>query len=185
MSLVVRQTGDPARTRGRLPLCIVVLLTALVAGCFSSEPVQLPPDQRFGHRYEGKWAPDGRLNLVIEPPEPEVDYFYYPAPYDSVVIRPAAFTREEGGQPYTRVEVLIKGAFPDTCTELHEVEQSRAANLLRLNVTMRRPKGAACMQARRSYRYYVMLDGIFRPGDYALQVNAVNYTFSLRVPSGG
>lgn len=178
------RAGGLRRSWGLL-LITVLLFGGASAGCSSSEPTQLPPDQRYGHRYDGHRAPDGRLNLELTPPEPDTDYFYYPAIYDSVNVRPAPFTRAQGGEPATSVELLIKGSFPDDCTELHDVEQERAGNIVNVQATMRRAQGAVCHRVRRAYRFYVPIEGTFRPGDYTLKVNRINYTFSLRVPEDG
>ena len=164
--------------RGGFAACVLALL---VAGCFSSGAEQVPPDQRFGHRYAGD-APDGRPTITLTEPEPDKSFFRYGASIDTVHVRPGPYEQAEG-RPGTRVEVLIKGTFPDACMELDGVEQWRAAHIVDLEVTVRRPQGRACAQAVRPYRYYVLLDGIFRPGDYILKVNTFNYTFTLRPPN--
>ena len=159
------------------------LLALIVVACSGSQPEQVPPDQRFGHRYETR-GPDGREVIHITPPAEESAFFYYPAIVDTVHVRPAPYGDVSASEPpQTRVELLIKGSFPNGCSELHDVDQSRAGHLIDIELTMRWPKGAVCTQVVRPYRFYVALEGRYAPGDYRLELNGSNYTFTLRPPT--
>ncbi len=164
---------------------VLLLLVALqLSACVGGRPVRKPPDERFGHRFEGE-APDGRPVISITEPDTSVSYFYYPALFDSVYIRPAPFKEDiptEAQQ--TPVEVLIKGAFPDACTELGLLEQTRAGHIVSLSLQMRRPQGAVCATVVRPYRFYVLLEGLYEAGDYTLKLNNRYFPFQVMAPDG-
>jgi len=90
---------------------------------------------------------DKRETMILSPPDSTVEYFYYPAPFDTVLIRPEPFdTSRAIEDQQVRVEVLVKGALPDACTELHEVEQERYARLIDVSIIMRRPRKQVCLE---------------------------------------
>ena len=158
----------------------VLVLAVLAAGCSGARSAEeTPPDERFGHRYDTD-APDGRRTITISPADETVDYFYYPAPFDSVNIRPAPF---EGDVPVegqeVEVEVLVKGAFPDACMELHAIEQERTGHIINASLEMRRPQGSICASVRRPYRFYVMLQGRYGVGNYTLKLNGRAIPFQV------
>ena len=137
------------------------------------------------HRYADE-GPDGRPTLVIAPPDSAETYFTYPATYDTVHVRPAPFgALAPAATPETQVELLIKGAFPDACAELHDVAQERAGHLIDVRLEMRKPEGAVCAAVRRPYRFYLMLDGIYEPGHYTLTLNGKQHPFQIRAPGEG
>ena len=158
----------------------MLVLVGLAAGCSGSRSAEEAlPDERFGHRYDSE-APDGRRTIAIAPADSAVDYFYYPAPFDSVNVRPALFEAgipSEGQQ--VEVEVLIKGAFPDACMELHAIEQERTGHIINVTLEMRRPQGSICASVRRPYRFYVMLQGRYRLGNYTLKLNGTAIAFQV------
>jgi hypothetical protein len=162
---------DPGRLVRRAVACF--LLFGFV-GCSGPAEVQVKPDEEFGHRYEGI-APDGRATHLISPPDSNISYLYYPAVYDTVHVRQLV------GEPNdSQVEVLIKGSFPDSCTELDAVEQHRAEHIVTVNLQMRKPRGTVCASVMRPYRFYVILDGTFDDGNYTLKVNDRAHNFVLR-----
>jgi len=160
-----------------------VLLLSLLAGCLGTRSAEdVPPDQRFGHRYEDD-APDGRRTLSITPADSATDYFYYPATFDSVNVRPAPLTLDvPATSPAVEVEVLVKGAFPDACMELHQVDQERVGNIVNATLEMRKPQGAICASVRRPYRFYVMLEGRYDFGHYTFKLNDKVFPFEVRPP---
>lgn len=167
----------------RLPLfCLLAAL--LGTGCLGArETEEQPPDERFGHRYTDD-GPEGRDTIVIAPPDSVQRYFVYPAVYDSVYVRPAPFGAPALGEaPETQVEVLVKGAFPDACAVLHDVEQARFGNLIDVTLAMRKPEGAVCAAVRRPYRFYLLLDGVYEPGHYTLTLNGIVHPFEVRLPT--
>lgn len=156
---------------------VVALLAFLCGGCLGARSIEKPPDEQFGHRYEGK-AADGRETTIISPEAEATSYIYVPAVYDTVHIRAAEpETADVIGVP---VEILIKGGFPDACTELSSVSQERAGNLIRVELEMRRPKGVLCASVVRPYRFYLILDGLYEPGHYSLRINEKTHPMVIR-----
>lgn len=165
---------NPPRTR--LAALVAVALVAAVGGCAGGLGADRPNDQRYGHRYPGV-GPDGRETVLLTPPADSVRYLVYPAIVDSVLVRPARRSVEAGSA--IPVEALIKGALPDACSELDDVTQERAGHLIRLTLTMRQPRGPACAQVVRPFRFYVLLDGEYGPGSYTLTLNDTAHPFQI------
>lgn len=159
------------------------VLLLVGAGCAGSRAAEeTPPDQRFGHRYEEE-APDGRRTIAITPPDSAMAYFYYPATFDTVLVRPAPFDVNIPAQgQVVDVEVLVKGAFPDACMELHTIGQERTGNIINATLEMRRPQGAICASVRRPYRFYVALEGRYGLGNYTLKLNGEAILFQILPP---
>ena len=169
----------------RFPFLLVALCALALPACSGlrapDAEEELPPDERFGHRYEGE-APDARETMLLQPPTPGVETFSYPVYLDTVVVRvphPQTPAAAEAGVP---VEVLLKGAIPDGCSALGDVRQERTANLLAVTLEMRRPKGAYCTQVVRPFRFYLTLDGLYTPGHYTLKVNDLVQPFQVYAP---
>ncbi|HEX7072225.1 MAG TPA: hypothetical protein VF190_15540 [Rhodothermales bacterium] len=165
-----------------LPPCVALAIAVGVSACISSGQSTRPADERFGHRYDDASAA-GRTTVVIAPADTNVLYFYYPAPFDTVHVRPAPF--REGLEPELQelpVEVLVKGTFPDACTELDDLEQERSANIVNVDLTIRRPRGSVCAAVARPYRFYFMLPGQYRPGHYTLLLNEEIIPFQISAP---
>ncbi|MDA0874993.1 MAG: hypothetical protein O3C45_08030 [Bacteroidetes bacterium] len=156
-------------------------LTVFLGACATIGP-EPDPDATFGHRVDGDDT-EGRTTIVIAPAAEDVEYRFFEASYESVTIRPDLVTpaNSAAGVP---VEVLIKGAFPDACSELHEVQQQRAGNLVLVTLTMRRPQGSVCASVLRPYRYYLDLNGRFAPGAYSLRLNDDTHAFVVREATG-
>ncbi len=148
-----------------------------LAACTGSGGSTAPSDAEYGHRYEGL-APDGRETVLITPPDSAVSYVVTPAVLDSVLVRPARTAAAPGEA--VPVEVLVKGALPDACSALNPPEQSRAANLVAVTLTMRRPRETACAQVVRPFRFYLPLEGTYPPGAYTLTLNGAAYPFRIR-----
>lgn len=151
-------------------------IALVISACLGARSVERPPDEQFGHRYEGR-AGDGRETIVITAEEESTSYVYVPAVYDTVHIRVA---EPETGAAEVPVEVLIKGAFPDACTELSSVSQGRAGNLIRVELDMRRPQGVLCASVVRPYRFYLALEGTYEPGHYSLRINERTHPMVIR-----
>ena len=164
-----------------LPLLILI---SVLEGCVGSRDVEVPPDEQFGHRFESE-GPEGRRTFEITPADSSVSYFYYPAAVDTVHIRPAPFESQEVQSDTVPVEVLVKGALPDACSELHDVTQERYGHILEMRIVTRRPQGAVCASVLRPFRFYLRLDGLYGPGSYTLKLNNRAYTFSVRAPEAG
>ena len=123
-----------------------------------------------------------QITQLVEPEE-GLEYFYYPAVFDTVQTYPrfdmVDSTAWKEGVP---VEVLIKGALPDACTELHQVRQERYGHLIRVELLVRRPKRKTCVSVARPYKFYLRLEGRYPPGHYTLRVNDRVFPFEVRVP---
>ena len=156
-----------------LPLVLIVGLAA----CAGSGDGSVSPDEQFGHRYEGI-APDGRETVLIEPADSSEAYIELPVFLDSVHVRPAR--REAQPGEAVPVEVLIKGALPDACSELNEATQERVERFIDVTLTVRRPRGAVCAEVVRPFRFYLPLDGTFTPGSYSLRINGAAHPFRIR-----
>ena len=155
------------RTR---PSLIVLVLALGVAGCAGSGGAD-EPDRQFGQRPDN----DDSETLLITPPDSTGEFFYYPAYASEVIIRsgPAA----DGLRP---VELLIKGALPDACTELHDIRETQKTHLIELTFETRRPKGAVCAQVVRPFRFYYILGEPLAPGDYTLKLNDAVHPFTVQ-----
>ena len=160
----------------------LLFVVAWGAGCAGSRPTEPPPEQRFGHRFEPGTAEAGAA-IVITPPDSAANYFYYPAPVDTLHVRPAPFRADvPAAAQQVPVELLVKGAFPDGCMEMHEARQIRSGNIINVDLQMRRPRGAVCAGVARPYRLYLLLEGRYGVGAYTLKLNGEPFTFQIRVP---
>ena len=167
--------------RIRLLTSLMAVATVLVAGpigCLSSSSAITDPDGQFGHRVAGE-SPDGRNTIVIQPPEADRTYTFFPATYQTVHVRSSTHT--DSAADGSSVEILVKGAFPDACTALHDVDQERAGNVIRVALRMRRPTGAVCASVLRPYRFYLELEGLYSVGVYSLLLNDKSNPFEIRV----
>ena len=164
------------------PLSALVLGLLFAGGCVSTGNVERPPDERFGHRPEGGGPLDREL-VYLAPADSVVEYFHYPAPFDSVHVRAAPFA-EDAAPELQRlpVEVLVKGSFPDACTELHDLEQDRTGHIVNATLEIRKPQGAVCAAVLRPYRFYFMLPGEYGPGHYTLKLNDRVIPFQITAP---
>lgn len=146
-----------------------------LASCISLSSNKPLPEDQFGHRLEGT-TDDGRTTITINPPAADVEYRYFPAGYESITVRPAPRDSDEGAQ----VDILVKGAFPDGCSELHDVSQQRTGHFIEITLQMRRPVGSVCAAVLRPYRFYLTLDGRYAPGAYTLTLNGRTTAFEIR-----
>jgi len=126
---------------------------------------------------------EGRSTISVTPPQEDVTYRFFDATFDTVTIRPDVLTPTTAREGVP-VEVLVKGAFPDACSELHEVTQQRAGNLVLVTLTMRRPQGVVCARVLRPYRFYLDLEGRFVTGSYSLRLNEESHAFEVAAPTG-
>jgi hypothetical protein len=159
-----------------LPAVFAAVTTFLTASCGSSstasmneEPVTEVSDLFAEH------VADERETVMISQPDESANYQISPAAFDTVIVRAMA-----GRQSEPRVvEALLKGAFPDGCTELHRIEQEPTSNGESVDLTMRRPESVMCTQVVRPYRFFFELEQRFEPGDYVLVVNGASFPFEV------
>lgn len=164
-----------------MKLLVTLAAGVLLAGCMASSPDAIDPDARFGHRVDGT-SDDGRTTITINPPDASATYRYFPASFEGVTVRPAPVTPEmvEDG---VAVEVLVKGSFPDACSELHDVSQIRRGRMVEVDLQMRRVTGSVCAAVLRPYRFYFMLEGTYVPGAYTMTLNGRAHSFEIAPPT--
>ena len=155
----------------RYALLALAAFALALGGCGgTSEATEEPA---FGDRGE-----DGdRETLLIVPPDSTEEFFYYPAYFSDVEVRTGP--AENGRRP---VELILRGALPDGCTALHDIEEERLGRLITVDFQMRRPKGAICTQVVRPYRFYYTLPEPLTPGDYTLSLNGEVKPFTVFPP---
>ncbi|MFT4604307.1 MAG: inhibitor of cysteine peptidase [Rhodothermales bacterium] len=153
----------------------VALILVVFAGCTTVRRDAPEPENQFGQRDEV--SEDGRVTTVIGPADGTQVYRYRDAMVQEVFVR----TAPPADQPVA-VEVLVKGAFPDSCTELHEATQERSANQISVKLTTRRPQGALCAAVIRPFRFYLELEGSYDEGHYTLNLNGGAHPFQIRAP---
>jgi hypothetical protein len=154
-----------------------VLTTILLAACISQKETTRP-DDRYGHRF-GSDTAEGRLTVLLEPPaEDMAEFVVTEASFDTVHIRPAS--PEKPDDPVL-VEVLVKGAFPDGCTSLHALKQTKDGSRITAQLDMRRRTSDVCTQAVRPYRFYFNLDELYTAGEYALMLNQREFFFRVEL----
>jgi hypothetical protein len=158
----------------------LLLMTVSLASCISFSRNEPLPEDQFGHRLEGT-TDDGRTTIAINPPAADVEYRYFPAPYESISVRPgpSGSMGDASSDAGVQVEILVKGAFPDACSELHDVSQQRNGRFLDITLQMRRPVGSVCAAVLRPYRFYLTLEGRYPPGAYTLTLNGRTTPFEI------
>ncbi|HLE56255.1 MAG TPA: hypothetical protein VJB15_04165 [Rhodothermia bacterium] len=150
-----------------------ILVSVLFAGCISSGSPATGPSGS-GSSFEDD-DDDERETVLIEPKEQaDIAYDVRPALFDTALIR--AQDRTAAG---ALVEVLIKGYFPDGCSELNELNQEPARDGQTVSLTMRRPSDAICTQVVRPYRFFFTLDRRFELGRYVLSINGRPFSFEV------
>jgi hypothetical protein len=118
-----------------------------------------------------------RETVLIKPADgTESAFDFGPAPIDTVLIRADLKASRDAV-----IEVLVKGSFPDGCSELHRLEQKPSENGQQVSLVMRRPSEAICTQVVRPYRFFFVLDRRFTPGRHILSINGNEYPFSVEV----
>ncbi len=158
------------------------LAALLMVGCSGARaPVEVSPDEQFGHRYEG-FMEGGRETATVSPPSDQYDYGYYPATVESVIIRQGPLEAEDP-EASAPVEAVVLGVFSDGCLVLDGYTQQRTGHIIDATLTTRRPRGVMCTANVRPYRYYVSLPGQYKAGHYTFKLNEQAVTFEVR-PNG-
>lgn len=121
---------------------------------------------------------DDRETVFIKSPNGALAKFSTePATIESISV----FVRE--GQEASkdepkRVDVLVKGVFPDGCSELHELVSDLQDGVISYELVTRRPKGQMCTQAIRPFKFQFPIDSV-EPGSYTIMVNDRNLAFKV------
>lgn len=156
-----------------LRLCAVVVSITLV-GCMQTSSQRTGSSGSAADSFDDE--DESRETVLIEPKEGvETAYDVRPAHIDTALIR-----AQDYDVTGAIVEVLVKGTFPDGCSELNELDQSPSRNGQDVTLTMRRPTEAICTQVVRPYRFFFTLDRRFTPGEYTLSINGRALGFSVR-----
>jgi hypothetical protein len=162
---------------------VLAVAVVLASACGGSNPENVPPDERFGHRYEGE-GPAERQTVIVTPPEEEQSYNYYTPYIDSLHVRPAPFAEGvPASEQKVPVEILIKAAFINGCSELGRADPERSGNTVNVDFKVRWPKGEVCAKVKRPFRFYLRLPGRYGPGNYTVKINDEDYAFSIETPS--
>ncbi len=77
------------------------------------------------------------------------------------------------------IDLTVTGDFPDSCTEIDQVTQTRADNAINITITTRRPVAQSCAQAAVEHVELVRLGTFDTDGAYAFIVNGVQTTVFL------
>ena len=163
----------------------VAVFLVIAAGCAGIDRAEVPPDERYGHRFVQDELEEQEL---LEPEEaPDGRYFLYDIPIRDVTIRKGAEAADRDivedtlevatGVP---VDLLIEGALPDPCLKLHDISQSKTGRFIDVEIKIRRLQGETCRPMRRPYRLYVELDEQLQPGSYMLRINGEPYPLEIR-----
>lgn len=78
-----------------------------------------------------------------------------------------------------QVFARVKGVVGDGCSSLLPIEQSRAGNVITLELKRQRPRDAICTQIAILFDQDIRLEGEFRTGEYTLNVNGSPYSFRV------
>jgi inhibitor of cysteine peptidase len=116
-----------------------------------------------------------------------------PEPTGAGVIRGQAIVEEIDIQILesfpVQVHVVARGYLPDGCTEIDEIEKTRAEQTFQVTITTVRPADAVCTEALVPFEEVISLDVLgLEAGIYTVDVNGVTGSFELSVdnepPSG-
>ena len=157
----------------------IIAVLLLLTSCLGPRNAEIPSEEIYGHRNSAE-GPGGRRTLTVTQPDSAESYFYYPAVFDTVHVRPAFFGSEHVENQQVPVEVLVKGSLPDACSELHDVSQERYGHIIEVTLQTRRPQGAVCATVIRPFRFYLKLEGMYGTGSYTLKLNNKPIPFTVR-----
>ena len=78
-----------------------------------------------------------------------------------------------------QVFARVQGFVGDGCSSLLPIEQSRAGNVITLEIKRQRPRDAICTQIAILFDQDIRLEGEFRTGEYTLNVNGSASSFRV------
>jgi hypothetical protein len=134
-------------------------------------------DEQYGHRYSVDDALGRKvMHVALEPAGG--NHLVFPLiSVDSVQVRVEPDPDDKGRR---RVDVLIKGALAESCLEIDAIRQERFANIIGIDLTIRRPRGTACAMRTRPFRFYFDIDEPLESGPYTLRINSDFFPFEVR-----
>lgn len=154
-----------------------LLLGLVWSGCGLLKPPPIPPERTYGERTDDVGTQT--ITSIPRSRTPDAQWHSFDAVIDSVYIRvqPVA---ERPRPDSASVEILVRGAFPDSCYEIAPITQTRTLNIISVEIRAQKPRGAVCMQVVRPFKFYWPLEGSFAPGSYGLNVNGKRLAFEVR-----
>lgn len=155
-----------------------LLLLLLLAGCVSSRQGDLPPELTYGMKVpvqERAIVQEAQLERFAS--EVEV--------WNSNPVLLNVFVRVNRGAPEDtlgsrRVDVFVRGAFPDACTRLTHLDVSRSLRFLDVTLEQSRPRLAPCPMVNVPFQFTFPLDEALAPGAYVLTLNGQSHPFEVR-----
>ena len=157
-------------------LCLALLLP-FVASCggTSNSASTGGTDDSAVDRFSDLVDDERETVMITTAEESAGEFSMSPAVFDTVIVRSVPATGSEA----RIVEVLLKGYFPDGCSELHDLTQANTEGGQTATLTMRRPQSAICTQVIRPYRFFFELEERFQPGEHTLTVNDKAFRFTV------
>jgi hypothetical protein len=159
----------------------ILAVRSLLSACAGTRGLEdVPPDLRYGHRFEDV-GPMGRITKYLTEPTVRQSTSLYPVHVDSVTVRHGQFVH--GLDPDVQrvaADVVLKSAFPKTATNSTRSSSVASGTISRSSFLMRKPRDIVCNRVRVPFRHYVVLDGSFRPGHYTMKINSRVVPFQVR-----
>jgi hypothetical protein len=163
--------------RARYIKTVVLPILSLIIGCggSSNSTTTDAPSLSTTTSFEDLEDDERETVMIATADRSSGAFTINPAAFDTVIVRSVPAEENEARV----VEALLKGSFPDGCTELHELEQTGSSDGQIATLTMRRPESAMCTQVVRPYRFFFRLDDRFSPGEYVLVMNDRSFEFKV------
>lgn len=149
------------RTRLSALLSLLLLVSLLLSACNLASPTPTPT---------GAETP-----VASETPPPTGEDVIAPAVVDNLeVLLLESFP--------VQVQVVARGALPDSCTTLVDATVQRQGNTFQVLLNTRRPAEAACATVLTPFEQVIPLDVVgLKAGVYTVDVNGLPATFELQV----
>ncbi|MEA1864193.1 MAG: hypothetical protein U9N46_03180 [Euryarchaeota archaeon] len=81
-----------------------------------------------------------------------------------------------------QVNVVARGEYPDSCTEVDEITTRREGDTFFVTITAFRPADAMCAQVITPFEEVIALDVVgLKAGVYTVEVNGIRDTFELQM----
>lgn len=171
-------------------IAYTIILTATIAlvmqsGCITDTPETQPqvPDTNSGDTGAGDTDIDAGDDIDIDADD-EADSYIDTPPDDGEFIRDDAIIKNIDILTLEsfplQIHVIATGYFPDGCTSIDEITQSKQNNRFTVAVTTKRPTNAVCTMAIVPFEKTIPLDvyGLDK-GVYTVNVNDASGSFEL------
>lgn len=150
----------------------------LLAGCVPVRPGSLPPERIYGRSVP---TADGAFEQVarLEPFPPDIEVWTSsPVLLQTFVRVNHAETADSLGS--RAVDVFVRGAFPDGCTRLTDLQVERALRFIDVTLRQARPRLEACPGVNVPFQFSFPLSEALAPGAYVLTLNGRAHPFEVR-----